>query len=104
MRTRIKGSAYYVTDVERDRYGGREYLLVREPDNAVDASAVAVYGRGRKVGHLSAARSAALAPLLDELGADAYRVTGTGTSANSMILWIDAPKVDALRKFVRARR
>lgn len=104
VRTRIKGSSYYVTDAERPRYGGPEYLLVREPDNAADSSAVAVYGRGRKVGHLSAARAASLTPLLDGLGADAYRVTGTGTSSNSIVLWVDAPKVDALRKFVRAQR
>ncbi|RYG71577.1 hypothetical protein EON77_12830, partial [bacterium] len=81
VRTRIKGSAFYVTDDERRKYGGPEYLLIREPDNPVDSGAVAVYGRGRKVGHLSTARAASLAPLLDALTGNAYRVTGTGTSS-----------------------
>ena len=97
VRTRIKGSAYWVTDKDRRRYGGSEYLLIREPENEADASAVAVYGKGRKVGHLSAARAASLAPLLDRLDADAFRVTGAGTSPNSIVLWVDVPKVGALR-------
>lgn len=103
VRTRIKGSGYWVTDAERRRFGGREYLLVCEPDNEADPHAVAVYGKGRKVGHLSAARAASLTPLLDQLGGEAYRVTGTGVTANSTVLWVDVPKVDALRKFVRGQ-
>jgi|SRR5665647_10325 len=103
VRTRIKGSAYWVTDGERKKYGGPEYLLIREPENEADASAVAVYGNGRKVGHISAASAARLAPLLDQLDADAFRVTGAGTTQNSMVLWVDVPKTDALRRFVRAQ-
>ena len=55
------------------------------------------------MGHLSAARAASLTPLLDQLGGEAYRVTGTGVTANSTVLWVDVPKVDALRKFVRGQ-
>lgn len=74
-RHRIVGSANYVTDDERGVYGGKSYLLVREPDNPHDGNAVAVYGRKRKVGYLSAAKAAGLASLLDGLGFDA---TGSG--------------------------
>lgn len=99
IRTRIKGSAYSVTDTERARYGGTEYLLVREQDNPTDLNAVAVYGNGHRVGYLSQARAASTSPLLAQLPGDAFRVTGTGTTMNSIILWVDVPRVDALRKF-----
>ncbi|MHC6592915.1 HIRAN domain-containing protein [Arthrobacter sp. C152] len=49
-RFRIVGSAYWVTDSGRYKHGGTEYLLVREPKNKWDANAVAVYGKGRKIG------------------------------------------------------
>ena len=71
---------------------------MREPDNPTDVQAVAVYGRGHRVGYLSQARAASTAPLLAQLRGDAFRVTGTGTTPNSIVLWVDAPKVDALRK------
>lgn len=99
LRTRIKGSAYWVTDAERRRHGGNEYLLVRERDNEHDPNAVAVYGRGRKVGSLSTAKAAALVPSLDRLSADAYRVTGAGTNAQSIRLWVDLPRTPVLRGF-----
>ena len=102
VRTRIVGSGYWVSDKERRRYGGSEYLLVREPDNEHDPKAIAVYGLGRKVGHLSAAKAASLASLLDRLSADAYRVTGAGADARSVRLWVDLPRVEALRKFTSA--
>ena len=70
IRMRIKGSSNWVTDKERGNFGGTEYLLVREPKNRHDESAIAVYGKGRKVGYVSAAKAAALAPLLDPLPFD----------------------------------
>ncbi|MDE0545477.1 HIRAN domain-containing protein [Microbacterium sp. C7(2022)] len=103
MRMRIKGSVAWVTDTERARYGGQEYLLVREPDNEFDAQAIAVYGRGRKVGYVPASKAAALAPLLDALEADAYLVAGAAVQQNSIRLWVDVPRVPALRSFVAAR-
>ncbi|MCC6497897.1 MAG: hypothetical protein IT193_16720 [Propionibacteriaceae bacterium] len=101
VRTRIKGSGYCVTDAGRKLYGGTEYLLIPEPDNPIDPSAVAVYGKGRRVGYLSTARAGTIAPILTRLGADGYRVTGTGTTPNSVVLWVDVPKVAGLRKFAR---
>ena len=100
-RLRIVGGAYWVTHAERNKFGGTTYLLVREPSNEHDPNAVAVYGRGRKVGHLSRAKAKALAPLLDQLEADAFGVTGEGTSRNSMRMWVDLPRVEPLRRFTR---
>jgi hypothetical protein len=102
-RHRIVGSSNYVTDDERRVYGGTSYLLVREPENTHDSNAVAVYGRGRKVGHLSAAKAAGLAPILDRLGFDAYRIGGTAVVENSIRLWADIPTVTALRAWVKGR-
>lgn len=102
-RHRIAGSSNYVTDDERRVYGGTSYLLVREPENAHDSNAVAVYGRGRKVGHLSAAKAAGLAPILDKLGFDAYRIGGTTVVENSIRLWVDIPTVTAMRAWVKER-
>lgn len=102
VRMRVKGSAYTVSDTERRRQGGPEYLLIREPDNEIDPSAVAVYGvKGHRVGYLSAARAKMASPLLAQLGADAYKVSGTGATKTSIVLWVDVPKADALRRFVR---
>ena len=104
VRMRVKGVGHSVTADERDLYGDREYLLVPEPDNPTDPSAVAVYGKGRRVGYVSTSRAATVAPLLAQIGADAYRVTGTGTTPSSSMLWVDIPRMDALRKFARTQR
>lgn len=102
-RHRIVGSANYVTDDERRVYGGMSYLLLREPGNAHDSNAVAVYGCGRKVGYLSAAKAAGLAPILDGLGHDVYRIGGTTVIENSIRLWADIPTVTAMRAYVKGR-
>ncbi|QBR75336.1 hypothetical protein E3O41_02375 [Microbacterium sediminis] len=100
---RVKGTAAYVPDRQRRQVGGSAYTLVREPNNAHDPNAVAVLGReGRKVGYVSAARAAILAPLLDQLGADGYRVAGADATEYSVKLWVDIPKVDAMRTFVKS--
>lgn len=103
-RMRIVGSANWVTNEERAVYGGQEYLLVREPDNEHDGSAVAVYGKGRKIGYLSAARAASIAPQLDELSADAYTVGGTTVLGGTVRLWVNVPRTPALRAYVQTRR
>ncbi|WP_284760504.1 HIRAN domain-containing protein [Curtobacterium sp. MEB011] len=100
-RFRIVGTAYWLRDDERARYGGQEYELVREPENEHDGNAVAVYGRGRKVGHLSAAKAAALASDLDRLGPASFVVSGDTVSEASMKMWVDIPRVPALRTFER---
>jgi hypothetical protein len=104
VRMRITGSSYAVSDRERARYGGTDYLLVREPDNASDASAVAVYGNGRRVGYVAASRAGTIAPLLDQLDADAFRVGGAGAGEQGSRLWVDLPRADALRAFLRGRK
>lgn len=101
-RTRIVGSAYWVTMAGREKHGGMEYLLVREPKNKWDKSAVAVYGKGRKVGHLSEKKAAAYAPILDALDFDAFTVGGASVSVNSSQLWVDLPSLPALRAFAKA--
>lgn len=100
-RFRIVGSAFWVTDSGRYKHGGNEYLLVREPRNKRDANAVAVYGRGRKVGYLTEAKAAALAPIFDELGFGAYRVGGTAPAPNSVRMWVDLPALPKLRAFAK---
>lgn len=100
-RFRIVGSAYWVTDSGRYRHGGSDYLLVREPKNKWDANAVAVYGKGRKVGHLTEAKAAALAPIFDELTFDAYRVGGAPPASNSIVMWVDLPALPKLRALVK---
>lgn len=100
-RFRIVGSAYWVTDSGRYKHGGHDYLLVREPKNKWDPNAVAVYGKGRKVGHLSEAKAAALAPIFDTLPFDAYRVGGAPPTSNSIVMWVDLPTLPKLREFLK---
>lgn len=102
-RMRIKGIGNYVGWNERRAVGGTEYVLVREPDNSFDPCAVAVLSNGRKVGYVSAARAKILAPLFDTVASAGYVVGGTGPSDESVQLWVDVPKADALRAFVKAR-
>ncbi len=98
-RLRVVGSAYVCSDRDRKLYGGTEYLLVREPDNRADAHAVAVYGKGRQLGYTSAAKGAAISPLLEKIGADAYLVGGSSVTDSSIRLWVDLPSVAALRAY-----
>ncbi|MET4620423.1 hypothetical protein ABIE18_001872 [Arthrobacter sp. 2762] len=100
-RYRIVGSAYWVTDSGRYRHGGSDYLLVREPKNKWDANAVAVYGKGRKVGHLTEAKAAVLAPIFDELGFDAYRVGGAAPAPKSISMWVYLPALPKLKAFAK---
>ncbi|NYF18548.1 hypothetical protein HDC37_003413 [Microbacterium sp. AK009] len=102
-RMRIKGIGNYVGWNERRAVGGTEYVLVREPDNSHDPCAVAVLSNGRKVGYVSAARAKILAPLFDTIASAGYVVGGTGPSDDSVQLWVDIPKADALRAFVKSR-
>lgn len=101
-RFRIVGSAYWVSMAGREKHGDTEYLLVREPKNNWDKSAVAVYGKGRKVGHLSEKKAAAYAPILDAFDFDAFTVGGASVSVNSSQLWVDLPSLPALRAFTKA--
>jgi hypothetical protein len=100
VRARIVGTANYVSDAQRSKFGGTEYLLVREPRNRHDSNAVAIYGNGRKVGYVSASKAASIAAMLDALSFDAFKIAGTGTLGNSSRLWADLPTVPGLRAFV----
>lgn len=102
-RMRIKGISNYVGWNERRAVGGTEYVLVREPHNSHDSCAVLVLSDGRKVGYVSAARAKILAPLFDSLGSAGYVVGGAGPSDESVQLWVDIPKADVLRAFVKSR-
>jgi hypothetical protein len=101
-RTRIVGSANWVTDAERGQYGGTEYLFVREPSNQYDPSAVAVVAHGRKVGYLSAAKASTFANIFDPFPTryDGYLVSGISVIENSIRLWVDVPSVPSMRAFV----
>lgn len=104
-RMRVKGTSYYVPDSQRHRAGSRTYRLVREPENPHDDMAIAVIAEnGRKVGHVAASRAALMAPLLDELDADAYLVSGTAASAQSTALRVDLPRIPELRAYVKAQK
>jgi hypothetical protein len=100
VRARIVGTGNYVSDRQRDTFGGSEYLLVREPRNKHDSNAVVIYGKGRKVGYVSASKAASIAGMLDALNFDAFKVGGAGTATNSSRLWADLPTVPGLRALV----
>lgn len=103
-RMRVKGTSHYIPDAQRRYAGSREYRLVREPDNSHDSEAVAVIATdGRKVGYVSANRGALMAPLLDQIPADGYLVTGVSASEHSTALRVDLPLIPELREFVKAR-
>jgi hypothetical protein len=104
MRMRIKGTYAWISENQRSTYGGTEYLLVREPENTHDERAVAIYGKGRKVGYLSASKAEGIAYLLDHMPADAFLVSGATTTADSSQLWVDVPSAPALRVFAKAHQ
>lgn len=97
---RVKGTVNYVPDALREHVGGQVYVLRREPDNAHDVNAIAVLWEGKKVGYVSAVKAQAMAPLLDQLGSRDFVVSGMGAYTSSTRLWVDVPKIPALRKFV----
>lgn len=103
VRTRVKGTAYYVRDSQRKNLGALHYYLVREPDNKHDTYAIKVLTpRGRHVGHVAAKRAASMSPLLDTIGAEAYIVAGAAATEHSVALWVDLPSIPELRKYVKA--
>ncbi|GLI28480.1 hypothetical protein ARHIZOSPH14_27220 [Agromyces rhizosphaerae] len=103
MRLRITAIERHVPHDEVDAHTADSYLLVRERDPAHHPHLVAVYGRRRRIGHLTESKSRGLLPLLDALGADAYLVAGTEAPDAGGRLWVHAPKVPALRAFARDR-
>jgi hypothetical protein len=98
---RIVGQMHSVSDASRKKLGASEYLLVREPRNKVDPNAVAVVSQGRRIGYISAAKAAAVSPILAELPYDALRVRGAGTTDHSIKMHVGIPSATALKKFVK---
>jgi hypothetical protein len=99
IRTRVKGSAHYVSNAQRIRASGTEYILVREPTNEHDSSAIIVYGQGVKLGYVSSAKAASMAAALDKLKSPGFVVSGAAATEGSLRLWVDLPKIPELRKF-----
>jgi hypothetical protein len=101
IATRIVGQFAWLADHERDRYHADTYLLVREPGNVYSADAIAVFGRGRKVGYVPEGRAKGLAPLLDSIAGDAFIVaSGEARGARHQVV---LPRVPALRAFAAGR-
>ena len=98
---RIVGSAYSVTQAGLYAHGADQYLLIREPRNKHDLNAVAVYGKGRRVGYATRTKAAMLAPILDPLPYDAFLVNGTGMGAEKQ-MQVGIPAAAALQKFLEA--
>ncbi|WP_166784722.1 HIRAN domain-containing protein [Cryobacterium sp. TMT2-14] len=98
---RIVGSAFSVTQAGRYAHGADQYLLIREPRNKHDPNAVAVYGKGRRVGYVSRTKAAMLAPILDPLPQDAFLVNGTGMGAEKQ-MQVGIPAAAGLQKFLKA--
>ena len=78
------------------------------PNNLDDANAVAVFagangGATLRIGYLRRQTAAKLAPLLDELNFDAYRVNTSGPIGERHTLEIDAPAPPALRECLAER-
>lgn len=102
-RVRVKGTSYVIPDRLRENVGGTVYVLRREPSNVHDTNAIVVLWEGRKVGYVSAVKAASLAPLFDRLGGGDFVVSGMGAYTRSTRLWVDLPRVPALRAFVAAQ-
>ncbi|MCT9818937.1 hypothetical protein N3K63_01410 [Microbacterium sp. W1N] len=95
-RARVEGTHFVANDPERRHRADRPYVLRRQRRRG---PAIAVFAQGRNIGYVAAARAAALAPLLDELGGAAL-VNGVGASPRSTRLWMDLPTDDALSRYV----
>lgn len=98
---RIRGACAYINFTERHAHHGTDYLLVREPRNRHDKNAIAVVYDGRLVGYVTAARAAAIAPLLDQIDADAFHVNGEPTNTDSYKMLVCVPKVPELRAHLK---
>lgn len=96
----IAGCVHSVTQAGMFKHGSDEYLLIREPRNKHDSNAVAVFGKGRRVGYARRAKAEMLAPILDPLPYDAFLVAGTGMDAEKQMT-VSIPAAAALQKLVK---
>lgn len=102
---KLRGISHYVSERGRAQFGDSELVLKREPTNPHDAIAIAVYGKGRKLGHVSAARAAQLTPMLDRLGYDGYLVDGIVEQVPGRMtqLHVMLPRVPVLRAWAKGQ-
>ena len=100
---KLRGVSHYVSEAGRSKHGSSELVLKREPSNPHDSFAIAVYGSGRKLGHVSASRAALLTPLLDALAFDGYIVAGIVEQVPGRMtqLHVMLPRIPLLRAYVR---
>lgn len=103
---KLRGVSHYVSEAGRSKHGNSELVLKREPSNPHDSFAVAVYGSGRKLGHVSASRAALLTPLLDQLAFDGYIVAGIveQVPGRTTQLHVMLPRVPLLRAYLTEQR
>ena len=99
---RVRGLKYHLEEAPQPEHKSRGYLLVREPENAADKDAIAVYSpHGTRIGFVAASRAASTASLLDQLGAHAFRVDGRPDGYGRVI--VEVPTVPSLRQFAARR-
>ncbi|MFN4000855.1 HIRAN domain-containing protein [Microcella sp.] len=101
-RMRVRGTAYVVSSRRRLSAGAHEYILRREPTNKHDSYAIAIYDGTNKVGYLTTSTASRMAPLLDLLGHEGYRVGGLPSDGVSVKLWVDVPLMDGLKRLVKS--
>lgn len=77
---------------------GTGAVLVREPNNPVDANAVAVWIEGRKVGYVPKKMNVALGQYIDQMGTDWTPPPADGIAQDEAV----APRKAIPAKFVRS--
>jgi hypothetical protein len=99
----VRGTWNYVPDRQRGRFESPEFLLMREPKNEHDASAVAIYSMQRLIGYVPSATAGTIAPLLDKLNdCDGFVVKGAADVGGTMPrFFVDLPTVPELRAYVK---
>lgn len=101
VQARIVRSEFWFTTRERAVYGGMEYLLVQGPKNKHGENAVAINGKGCKLGYVTTSKAAAISELLDPMGYDRHLFGGAGVDPSSFRLCSDLPSIPALRRFAK---
>lgn len=91
---RVVGVFATLSLAQREKKHLGEWSLVREPDNAFDAHAVAVHIGSLKIGYLSGAKAKAYSSGLDALGGS-WPVTG---SQDGIVFHVDLPDLAEFRK------
>lgn len=94
----VVGTTHWTTLEEKRAFTGDKFYLRREPTNAHDKNAIAVYAGMQKFGYLSAPMAARYAPMLDQIGGEFLVKRDLTTQKMALIM----PKVGDLRKIIPA--